>query len=136
MPAHASQQNDIRKEMAREGSTSGRGQAKGSVLLSSTTKRKPVQKLLGYVLSFLALYYPLLVFAHLQHAAIGYTSVTLLAAPIGLGLLGFGSACLAKILLDISGSNQSKIHEESYHELLSDIRMAKEDLRSKGISVD
>ncbi|WAR56566.1 hypothetical protein PtB15_7B415 [Puccinia triticina] len=123
--------------MAREeGSTSGRGPAKGSVLLSSTTKRKPVRKLLGYVLSFLALYYPLLVFANLQHARLGYNSFTLLGAPIGRGLLGFGAACLAKTLLDISVSNPSKIREESDHALLSDIRTAKEDRRRKGISVD
>ncbi|EFP86812.1 uncharacterized protein PGTG_13194 [Puccinia graminis f. sp. tritici CRL 75-36-700-3] len=56
--------------------------------------------------------------------------------PIGLSVVVFGAVCLTKILLDISISNHPKIHEEAYQELLSDIRMAKEDLRSKGISVD
>ncbi|KNZ58400.1 hypothetical protein VP01_1937g7 [Puccinia sorghi] len=63
-------------------------------------------------------------------------SLVVVVAPAVLALLTFASSCLAKILLDICRSNHASIHELSYHELISDIQMAKEDLRSKGISVD
>ncbi|KAH9454356.1 hypothetical protein MJO28_007351 [Puccinia striiformis f. sp. tritici] len=127
------------------------------VLLSTTNKRKPVQKLLGYFISFLVFYYSILVFIknrnHQSSAVttspttttddgferkwrIEYGWFTLAVLPVVLSLISFGSICLCKILLDISISNQSNIHEQSYHELLSDIQMAKEDLRNKGISVD
>ncbi|KAA1071821.1 hypothetical protein PGT21_020289 [Puccinia graminis f. sp. tritici] len=118
-------------------------------ILPSTGKRNPGQKLIGYLLGFLAVYYSsfFLFFSNNNNnnnTSVGgnrastfeYNAVSLGLVPIGLSVVVFGSVCLTKILLDISISNHPKIHEEAYHELLSDIRMAKEDLRSKGISVD
>ncbi|KAA1077854.1 hypothetical protein PGT21_022127 [Puccinia graminis f. sp. tritici] len=114
-------------------------------ILPSTGKRNPGQKLIGYLLGFLAVYYSsfFLFFSNNNNTSKGNrastfecNAVSLGLVPIGLSVVVFGAVCLTKILLDISISNHPKIHEEAYHELLSDIRMAKEDLRSKGISVD
>ncbi|PLW18490.1 hypothetical protein PCANC_07267 [Puccinia coronata f. sp. avenae] len=116
----------------------------GTVL--PTSGGAPLRKIMTGFLVFVAGYYAVLLLLP-SSLANGHggdmrwmfrynTIITLFIAPVALALVAFGALCLTKILRDILLSNQSKIHEQSYHELISDIRMAKDDLRSKGISVD
>lgn len=103
------------------------------------TKRRDVtvRKFLKYFFSFLIIYYLLILsFNYKRKQKIEFNFSNSTIVPLLLSLVGFGSASLLKILLDILISSKSKHHIESYHELLSDIRAAKDDLRSKGILID